>query len=112
MSDAHDDEIITLTGPESLGFREIADRLTAVIRRPVRYVPVSPDAVEQSACAMGLHEWYAAVLRDLCLAYGRNWGDVITDGVQRITRRAPRAFDAFAREVMVPALVVAAGGWR
>jgi uncharacterized protein YbjT (DUF2867 family) len=112
MSDAHDDEIVTLTGPESLGFREIADRLTAAIRRPVRYVPVSPDAVEQSACAMGLHEWYAAVLRDLCLAYGRNWGDMITDGVQRIARRAPRSFDAFAREVMVPALVVAAGGWR
>jgi hypothetical protein len=51
-------------------------------------------------------------MRDLCLAYGRNWGDVITNGVQRITRRAPRAFDAFAREVMVPALVVAGGGWR
>jgi uncharacterized protein YbjT (DUF2867 family) len=112
VSDEYDGEIVTLTGPESLGFREIADRLTEVIRRPVRYVPVSPDAVEQSVCAMGLHEWYAGVMRDLCLAYGRNWGDVITNGVQRITRRAPRAFDAFAREVMVPALVVAGGGWR
>jgi uncharacterized protein YbjT (DUF2867 family) len=112
VSDTHDDQVLTLTGPESIGFGQIAERLTAVLRRPVRYVPVSPEAVEQSVCAMGGREWYAKVMRDLCQAYSRNWGDVTTDGVARITRRAPRAFDAFAREVLVPALVVAAGGWR
>lgn len=112
LSDAHDDEVFTLTGPESIGFAEIAERLTVVLRRPVRYVRVSPEAVEQSVCATGGQEWYARALRDLCEAYSRNWGDVTTDDVARITRRAPRSFDAFAREVLAPALVVAAGGWR
>jgi hypothetical protein len=48
------------------------------------------------------------VMRDLCRAYSENWGDLTTDSVARITGRAPRSFDAFAREVMLPALVGAA----
>jgi uncharacterized protein YbjT (DUF2867 family) len=112
LSDGYDDEVLTLTGPESIGFGELADRLTAILRRPVRYVPVSPEAVEESVCAMGRTEWYGRVMRDLCFAYSQNWGDATTDSVARLTLHPPRSFDVFAHEVLLPALVVAARGWR
>jgi NAD(P)H dehydrogenase (quinone) len=108
VSDAYDNQVFTLTGPESISFHDIAGRLTDILGRPVHYVSVPPEAVEQSIRAMGMGEWYAQVMRDFCRAYSENWGDLTTDCVARITGRAPRSFDAFAREVMVPALVVAA----
>jgi uncharacterized protein YbjT (DUF2867 family) len=107
ISDAYDDQVFTLTGPESIGFHHIASRLNGILGRPVQYIPVPPEAVERSIRAMGMGEWYAQVMRDLCRAYSENWGDLTTDSVARITGRAPRSFDEFAREVMVPALVVA-----
>jgi uncharacterized protein YbjT (DUF2867 family) len=106
VSEAYDDRIFTVTGPESIGFTEIAARLSHVLGRPVQYVPVPPEAVERSIRALGMDEWYAQVMRDLCRAYSRNWGDLITDSVAHLTGKAPRSFDEFAREVMVPALVV------
>ena len=107
IADAYDNQALTLTGPESLGFHHIASRLNNILGRPVQYIPVPPEAVERSIRAMGMGEWYAQVMRDLCRAYSENWGDLITDSVARITGRAPRSFDVFAREVMLPALVVA-----
>lgn len=107
VSDAYDDQIFTLTGPESIGFHHIASRLHDILGRPVQYIPVPPEAVERSIRAMGMGEWYAQVMRDLCRAYSENWGDLTTDGVARLTGRTPRSFDVFASEIMVPALVVA-----
>jgi len=107
ISEAYGDQVFTLTGPESIGFHHIASRLNNILGRPVQYIPVPPEAVERSIRAMGMGEWYAQVMRDLCRAYSENWGDLTTDSVARITGRAPRSFDAFAREVMLPALVMA-----
>jgi uncharacterized protein YbjT (DUF2867 family) len=104
VSDAHDDQVFTLTGPESIGFHHIASRLNGILGRPIQYIPVPPEAVERSIRAMGMGDWYAQVMRDLCRAYSENWGDLTTDSVARITGRAPRSFEVFAREVMVPAL--------
>src|ERR1700690_3085658 len=42
-SPGHEGKIYPLTGPESLSMSEVADRLSAAIGRPVRYVPVDPE---------------------------------------------------------------------
>jgi uncharacterized protein YbjT (DUF2867 family) len=109
VSDTYDNEVFTLTGPESISFHDIANRLTNTLGRPVQYVSVPPEAVEQSIRAMGMGDWYAQVMRDLCKAYRENWGDVTTDDVARIAGHSPRSFDAFAREVFAPALNMGAG---
>ena len=53
---------------------------------------------------MGMGDWYAQVIRDLCKAYRENWGDVVTDSVPHITGHPARSFDVFAREIFAPAL--------
>jgi uncharacterized protein YbjT (DUF2867 family) len=104
MSESSDNKTFTLTGPESISFHEIAERLSRIMGRAVRYVPVFPEWVEQSIRAMGRGGWYGGVMADLCRAYSENWGDVMTGDVALITGHQPRSFDVFAREVLLPAL--------
>ena len=104
MSESSDNKTFTLTGPESISFHEIADRLSTIMGRSVQYVPVFPEWVEQSIRAMGRGGWYGGVMGDLCRAYSESWGDVVTGDVALITGKRPRSFDVFAREVLLPAL--------
>jgi uncharacterized protein YbjT (DUF2867 family) len=104
VSDASNNKTFTLTGPESISFHDVAERLSMIMGRTVRYVPVSPEVVEQSIRAMGRGDWYARVMRDLCRAYSENWGDVVTGDVALITGHRPRSVDVFACEILLPAL--------
>jgi uncharacterized protein YbjT (DUF2867 family) len=104
VSDAYDNKIFTLTGPESIGFHDIAGRLSNLLGCPIHYVPVQPEAVEQFIRSMGQSVWYARVMRDLCRAYSEGWGNVITGDVAHITGHRPRSFEVFAREILFPAL--------
>jgi uncharacterized protein YbjT (DUF2867 family) len=104
MSESADNKTFTLTGPESISFREIAERLTGIMGRAIEYIPVFPEWVEQSVRATGRGSWYGRVMSDLCRAYSEDWGDVITGDVALITGHRPRSFDVFAREVLLPAL--------
>jgi NAD(P)H dehydrogenase (quinone) len=104
VSGSYDNEILTLTGPESISFHDIADRLSVILERPIDYIPITPAAVEQTSKAKGVGSWYAEVLRQLCEQYAKNWGYMTTNNVERITGHAPRSFDTFASEILAPAL--------
>ena len=104
LSDEFDNHILSLTGPETLSFHDMASRLTKILGRPVTYVPVSLDAVEQSLRDMGMGDWFPKVMRDYSGAYSRGWGDFTDGDVERVTGHAARSFDEFARQVLAPAL--------
>jgi uncharacterized protein YbjT (DUF2867 family) len=99
-----DNEILTLTGPESISFQDIADRLTAILERPIDYIRIAPEKVQKMIEAKGLGNWYAAVMRQLCEQYARNWGFITTTNVERITGHPARSFETFAQEILVPHL--------
>ena len=107
VSDTYVNKTFTLTGPESISFHDIADRLSNLLGHPVQYIPIRPEAVEESLRARGHTDWYAGVMRDLCRAYSGGWGDVLTGDVTHMTGRRPRSFDVFAREVLLPTLIPA-----
>jgi hypothetical protein len=75
-----------------------------MLARPIQYVSVPPAIVKQSIRSKGMGDWYAQVMEDLCKAYSKNWGDVTTNDVERITGHAPRSIDTFLLELFVPAL--------
>jgi len=107
LSDAFDNRIVDLTGPESIDFGAAAATLSAALGRPVDYIAVPPEAVAEAIREMGLGDWVAQVLRDYNQAYSENWGDFITDEVARMTGHPARSFADFAREVLAPALPAA-----
>jgi uncharacterized protein YbjT (DUF2867 family) len=104
VSERFDNRILTLTGPESLSFYDVAGALTEILNRTITYVPVSLEQVEQFMRVRGVGAWRARVVRDYAQAYSDGWGDFVTGDVERITGHEPRTFEEFAREILVPSL--------
>lgn len=105
LSDQFDDQIIELSGPESVSFHDVASVLSDVAGRAISYVAVTPDAVRESMLRAGLDEWLSTLMRDYSKAFGEGWGDSVTDNVERMTGHSPRSVEQFVREVLAPALV-------
>lgn len=86
---------LDVTGPGTLDAATIADVLTRISGRPVRYEPQSDKQAVAAFVAGGMPEdaaWavcdYGAVIRD-------GWLDVVTDTVERITGRPPTSVEEF-----------------
>ncbi len=100
-----DNQVVELSGPESVSFHDVARVLSDVSGRSVKYVPVTPEAVRETMLGMGVDEWASTLMRDYSQAYSEGWGDFVTDSVERMTGHTPRDVDQFIREVLAPALV-------
>ena len=94
----HEDKTYTLTGPASLSMHQIATAIGNAIGKPVAYVPVSVDDARQSMAQMGLDDWTVNLMCDYFAAYSANWGDLVTDDFQRVTGKAPRSIEQFAKD--------------
>ena len=97
-SAGHEDKTYTLTGPASLSMHQIATAIGNAIGKPVAYVPVSVDDARQSMAQMGLDDWTVNLMCDYFAAYSANWGDLVTDDFQRVTGKAPRSIEQFAKD--------------
>jgi uncharacterized protein YbjT (DUF2867 family) len=94
----HEGKTYTLTGPASLSMHQIAAAIGNAIGKTVAYVPVSVDDARQSMAQMGLDDWMVNLMCDYFTAYSGNWGDLVTDDFQRVTGKAPRSIEQFARD--------------
>jgi len=102
----HVGQLYELTGPRSLSFAEAIRAIALASSRTVRYTTVSPDAFVAESRRQQVPEDLIGFLRYLFeeVLDGRNVRPA--DGVQRALGRAPRDFDAFAREA------ARAGAWK
>lgn len=100
-----DHGIYDLTGPASLSFHDVAQELGTALGRDVTYVQITPEQTRQMVLQSGGGEWFAGILADYALAYGKGWGNFTTSFVQKITGRQARSVSQFAREVFAPALM-------
>jgi uncharacterized protein YbjT (DUF2867 family) len=101
---SHAGKTYSLTGPASITWHTVAKAFTAVLGRPVKYIPIPSEAVADNIRKIGWGEWAAAVMRDYSAAYGSGWGDFVTEDVQNLTGHPARSIEQFAREVLAPAL--------
>ncbi len=106
VSNAFDNQVLDPTGPASISFYDVADAFGQALGRPVTYYPVSLDMVEQSLLGMGMGDWFPSVMRDYSQAYREGWGDYTTDDVERMTGHSARSIQAFAQEILAPAMGV------
>ena len=96
--DGHEDTAYDLTGPESLGFGEVAERIAAATERDVRYVDVPPDAAAEAMTGMGMPDWQVQASMAL-LALVREGGlDAVSDAYERLVGVQPHSFAEFARD--------------
>jgi uncharacterized protein YbjT (DUF2867 family) len=99
-----DGGIYELTGHEAITCHDVARAFSAALGRDVKYVAVPPEAVEKSLRDMGMGDWLPTVMRDYSRAYAANWGARVSALVPKLTGHPARSIDAFAREILAPAL--------
>lgn len=90
---AHD-----LTGSEALDHTQVAAILSQAAGRTIGYTDIPEDAMRQGLLGAGLPPDYAEFLLVILGAFKAGFAERISDGVQRITGRAPIRFEQYAQD--------------
>lgn len=94
----HVGKAYTLTGPEALTNDQIAEKLSRVAGRSIRYVSLSPEELKQALLAAGMPEWSVNAILDLQRLYREGGASQVDTTVERIIGRGAITFDNFARD--------------
>ncbi len=94
----HERKAYALTGPEALTNAQIAEKLSHVTGRTIRYVDLAPAELKKAMIAAGVPAWSADALLDLQRLYGEGKASPVDPAVERITGRKATPFDQFARD--------------
>lgn len=95
---AHASRVYTITGPRTIGLRDVADEIGEVTGTPVTYEPLTFDQIHQVMLDAGLPPWDAAVNTEYARAYSGGWGDFTTEDFPKVMGRPARGISAFVRE--------------
>ena len=96
--DGHAGRSYDLSGPQSLGFAEVAQKLSAASGRKIDYVDVPSDAARDGMVSTGMPEWQVEASLAM-LALMREGGfDVVTGDYEHVVGVPPHSFDEFARD--------------
>jgi uncharacterized protein YbjT (DUF2867 family) len=96
--DRHAGTVHLVTGPAAVTFAEVADTLSRVLAIPVRYVDLTDEQLKAGMIGGGQPEWLATALVELNVYARQGHASVVTDTVERVTGRAPRTIEEWARE--------------
>lgn len=84
-----------LTGPESIGFADVAEKIGAAVGKPVQYVAVPHEMAKQTMTGMGMPEFVVEGFAELAVGFENGFADLTNDSVERLAGHAPRSFDQF-----------------
>jgi uncharacterized protein YbjT (DUF2867 family) len=94
----HEGRTYDLTGPEALSYGDVAEILSRVLGRPIRFVDVPPGAALNAMVAGGMPEWNARAVTELYGAFAAETYARTTDAIEQITGARPTSFEQFARD--------------
>ncbi len=97
-SDGHEGKSYLLTGPDSISIQDVANTLSKVLGKEVKYVDVPPEAAKEAMLGMGMPEWIADGIIELAGALGEVLGDYTTDDFEKLTGHQPNSYETFARD--------------
>ena len=93
----HEGQAYALTGPEALNFGEMAQVLTAVLGKQVRYVDMPEQEAGEKMRKAGLPDYVIEGLLGTFAAVRSGRLGYCTEDVERVTGRTPRTFAAWCR---------------
>jgi uncharacterized protein YbjT (DUF2867 family) len=92
----HVGKAYTLSGPESQSAAQYAEKLSAALGRPVKFVDVPLEGVRIGLLKSGMPAVHADALMDLLAALRPGKLDHLADGVFKVTGRNATTFDDWA----------------
>ncbi|CAN5307226.1 SDR family oxidoreductase [soil metagenome] len=94
----HEGKTYTLTGPQALTHKEMAEALSVALNRQVTFIDVPSEAMRSALLGAGFPSWQADGLLEDYAHYSRNEASFITSDVQTITGNSPRTFATFTQD--------------
>jgi uncharacterized protein YbjT (DUF2867 family) len=94
----HAGQAYVLTGPEALSYQDIAERMSRILHKTVRYRDIPLEEMRERLYASGMPEWHVEVQMDFSAALRAGHAATVTDTVAAVTGRPPRAFERFFQE--------------
>jgi uncharacterized protein YbjT (DUF2867 family) len=94
----HEGKSYELTGPQALTHAEMAAHLSSALGRQVAFVDIPPEAMRDTLLSVGFPVWQADGLLEEYACYQRGEAAAVTSGVRDAIDKAPRSFEAFARD--------------
>jgi len=94
----HEGKAYTLTGPESLTYDELANKLSNVLGRSISHINLSPSDLKNGMLAEGMPEEIADRMLDLERYYREDQASRITNNIKQVTGHDPRPFAQYARD--------------
>ena len=96
---SHEGRFYTVTGPESLSFPQIADRLSHILGKPVRYNDITANEARGWLQGKGLSPVMIEAKLEYWDACASNMLNVAPNNVvQEVTGRAPRTLEEFVQD--------------
>jgi len=94
----HEGKTYPLTGPESLTMAEVAQKLSAVIGKTIRYVDVPPEEAKAARLAAGMPPFLAEGLDELFAERRKGKESKVWPTIKEVFGLKPTSFDEFARQ--------------
>ena len=94
----HEGKPYSLTGPEALTNAQIAEKLSRLLGRSIRYVDIPPDDFKKSLLTAGMPEWSVNALLDLQRLYREDGASLVDRTVEQLLGRKATSFNEFARD--------------
>ncbi|MBZ4189414.1 SDR family oxidoreductase [Niabella beijingensis] len=94
----HENKTYTITGPEALTHYQLADILSGVLEKPVSFIDVAPEHMQEALKAAGLPEWQLAGILEDYAHYARGEAAAVDDTVSRVTSAPATRFEQFVRD--------------
>lgn len=88
-------KVLTVTGPESLNCREIAEIFSNAVGKKVKYIDVKPKEFRKDMLKAGASERIASAYTELYKLVSDGLCDIVTDTFYEVTEKQPRTFDEF-----------------
>jgi uncharacterized protein YbjT (DUF2867 family) len=95
--DGHEGRAYEITGPEALTMDEVADRLSSVLGKPVRYVNVAPEEKRQTLLAADVPPSYADAMDELFSERRKGSESTVDLSTHATLGVRPTTFQEFAR---------------
>jgi uncharacterized protein YbjT (DUF2867 family) len=98
-SKGHENLVYEITGPESLTYAQVAERLSQQLGRQITYVNVPDGAAHQAMVGMGMTPWLAEGMITLYHLFKSNGPTAqVLETVERLTGHTPRTLKAYLKE--------------
>ena len=94
----HEGKSHVITGPETLNYPQVADKISAAIGKKITYVDVPLEAAKKALLDGGAPEWFAEGQMEQFRFRWKGKQSCVTSTIADVAKKKPTSFDEFARE--------------